>query len=71
MNVLYDTVHKRAQDTFDRNIALTKDNYKVYVDHWFKTANDLREEMISEGLLNTVKELDEWIEWNKKWSITK
>jgi hypothetical protein len=56
---MLNVINDRATKSFG---PVTEDfNYEKWYDHWFKTAEEIKEEMAKEGLTNTVQHLDELI----------
>ena len=62
----YDMINKRAESTYT-GPTITKDNYAIWVAHWFASAEAIHAEMVAEGLENTAAFIREWIEKNQRW----
>ena len=60
-------INQRAQDGFTKSIKnqkdITKDNWYAF---WFKTAAEVKAEFEKEGLIQTVKAVEQIIKMNKE-----
>lgn len=49
-------INKRARSSYKG--IVTKESFDTWVEHWFATLNEIRQEMEKEGLSKTVEELN-------------
>jgi len=59
--MFYAMVHEKATKTYD-GPEITKDNYKVWVDHWIATAKDIKQSFEDEGLVESANHMAKIIE---------
>lgn len=57
MNTIYLEIHKRAKVKHSPDMSVEET-----FDLWFKTADDYKQELIEEGLFETVLELDKIVD---------
>jgi hypothetical protein len=62
-------IHEAARETFGRSI--TNENRDEYVTHWFDAAQTLFFELTFEGFNEQARQVEELIEFNRKFSMKK
>jgi len=62
---LIGTITDRAKKSFTGDYS-KKESYPEWVEHWFKTAEEFRNELNQEGLATTVAKVDEIIRDERK-----
>lgn len=60
---LYKTILNEAKNSFSKNV--TKENYQEWVDHWFETAEKLKNNFSQDGLVETANSMHAIIEEQK------
>lgn len=62
MQLIYDMIHKIAEETFGKPIAIN--NLNEYSLHWIETAKSIRDNFEKQGLVLTAKVCQEIIDFN-------
>lgn len=66
MGILQDMIHHEAERTFNFAGWIPRTQYKKWTDHWFKTAERIRDDFGRQGLPETMKAVEEIIAENRK-----
>ena len=61
----YDEIHQRAVKSF--SYEFVPDNYDKWCDHWFVTAEALRDEFAAEGLTVTAAHVQSLIDTQRRY----
>lgn len=66
MDIIINSINKTAKETYDGE-EITAENYSdQWVPHWFKTAENIYNDFVVEGLETSAKFTSEWIQANEK-----
>lgn len=62
MSVILNTISERAKKTIDPKVT----DVDVWVNHWIKTAEDFKKEVLAEGLQSTADQIDDEIRYAQR-----